>query len=203
MKNFVITIERGFGSGGRTIGQNIAKKLGVKYYDEEILKLASDESGINEKLFIRNDEKIKTPFFSRRGVFDGGVIPPDSRGFASEENLFNYQARVLRRLAQSESFVAIGRASGFVLSDLPQVYSFNIQAQFEACVKTVCERYSLSQAEAEKRIKKIDKERADFYYYYTGERWNDPTRYDMCLNSEKVGWDECADIIIDYVKRRA
>ena len=203
MKNFVITIERGFGSGGRTIGQNIAKKLGVKYYDEEILKLASDESGINEKLFIRNDEKIKTPFFSRRGVFDGGVIPPDSRGFASEENLFNYQAMVLRRLALSESFVAIGRASGFVLSDLPQVYSFNIQAQFEACVKTVCERYSLSQAEAEKRIKKIDKERADFYYYYTGERWNDPTRYDMCLNSEKVGWDECADIIIDYVKRRA
>ncbi len=201
MKNFVITIERGFGSGGRTIGKDIAERLGIKYYDDELLKMASDESGIDEKLFVKNDEKVKTPLFSRKGVFEGDIIPPDSRGFASEENLFNYQARVLRKLAQTESFVAIGRASNYVLCDLDNVFSFNIQAPFDSCVKTVCERYSLSQAESEKRIRKTDKERADFYYYYTGERWNNPTQFDLCINSGRVSWDECSDMIIAYVTK--
>ncbi len=202
MKNFVITVERGFGSGGKTIGQSVAKQLGIKYYDEEILKMASDESGINEKYFIRNDEKVKLPVFARRGVFEGGVIPPDSKEFASEENLFNYQAHVMRKLAATESFVAIGRASNFVLADLDNVFSFNIQAPFDVCVKTVCERFSLSPAQAEKRIKKTDKERADFYYYYTGKRWSDSTQFDLCLNSDRIGWDGCAELIIEYVKNK-
>ncbi len=203
MKKFVITIARGFGSGGRTIGQDIAKRLGIKYYDEEILRMASDESGIDEKLFKKNDEKIKLPFFSRKGVFDGDIIPPGSRDFASEENLFNYQAHVLRKLAENESFVAIGRAADYILSDMENVFSFNIQAPFDACVKTVCERFALTPTEAEKRIKRIDKERADFYYYYTGKKWDDITNYDLCLNSEKLGWDKCAQMIIDYVQQNA
>ncbi len=203
MSNYVITIERGFGSGGRTIGQDIAKRLGIKYYDEEILQMASDESGIDEKLFLKNDEKVKMPFFTRRAVFEGDVIPPDHKEFASEENLFNYQARVLRKHAENESFVAIGRASNFVLSDMPNVFSFNIQAPFEYCVEVVMERFSLSRSEAEKRIRKTDKERSGFYGYYTGKRWNSPEDYDLCFNSEKISWDEIADMIIEYVQKKS
>lgn len=206
MKNFVITIERGFGSGGKSIGMAIAEKLGIKYYDEEILRMASDESGIDMALFRKNDERISDkmnfPFFGRKGVFAGGIIPPDSSKFASEENLFNYQARVLRNLAAKESFIAIGRASNHVLADLDNVFSFCFQAPFDVCTDVVMERYVYSKAEAEKEIRKIDKERGDFYYYYTGKKWNDPVYYDLTFNTGKVSWEKCADIIIAYIEER-
>ena len=200
MKNYVITIERGYGSGGRSIGMEIANKLGIKYYDEEILTMASDESGIDMALFRKNDEKVNFPSFARKGVFAGGVIPPDSKKFASEQNLFNYQARVLRKLAEKESFVAIGRASNHVLSDIDNVFSFCVQAPFDVCTNVVMERFSYSKVKAEKIIRKIDKERSDFYYYYTGKKWNDPVYYDLSLNTGKMSWDKCAEIIIKYVE---
>lgn len=202
MKHYVITIERGFGSGGRSIGMEIAKRLGIKYYDEEILRMASDESGIDMALFRKNDEKIKDKvnFFGRKGVFAGGIIPPDSSKFASEENLFNYQARVLRNLVGKESFVAIGRASNYVLADMENVFSFCVQAPFDVCTEIVMDRFSYSKSRAEKEIRKIDKERSDFYYYYTGKKWNDPVYYDLTLNTGKMSWEKCSDIIVKYVE---
>ena len=200
MKNYVITIERGYGSGGKSIGTEIAKKLGIKYYDEEILRMASDESGIDMALFRKNDEKIKSQFFGRKGVFAGGIIPPDSKKFASEENLFNYQARVLRNLVGKESFVAIGRASNHVLSGMDNVFSFCVQAPFDVCTNVVMERFSYSKVKSERIIRKIDKERSDFYYYYTGKKWNDPVYYDLSLNTGKMSWEKCADIIVKYVE---
>ncbi len=204
MKKFVITIERGFGSGGRSIGMAIAEKLGINYYDDEILRMASDESGIDMALFQKNDEKISDkisfPFFGRKGVFAGGIIPPDSSKFASEENLFNYQARVLRSLHEKESFIAIGRASNHILADMENVFSFCFQAPFDVCTDVVMDRFAYSKSEAEKIIRKIDKERGDFYYYYTGKKWNDPAWYDLCFNTGKVSWDKCAEILIKYVE---
>ena len=117
MKPFVITVARGYGSGGKTIGKMLAEDLGVKYYDMELLRLASDESGINEHLFAEADEKLKTPrlFKPRKSAYTGEVIPPDSEDFVSDQNLFNYQAKVIRDLAEKESCVIIGRCADFVL----------------------------------------------------------------------------------------
>ena len=114
MKPFVITVARGYGSGGKTIGKMLAEDLGVKYYDMELLRLASDESGINEHLFAEVDEKLKTPrlFKPRKSAYTGEVIPPDSEDFVSDQNLFNYQAKVIRDLAEKESCVIIGRQIG-------------------------------------------------------------------------------------------
>ena len=116
MKNFVITIARGYGSGGRTIGRMLAKELDIPYYDRELLRLASDQSGINEALFANADEKIKgTLLFKKaRAAYMGELIPPDSEDFVSNDNLFNFQAKVIRDLAATESCVIVGRCADFV-----------------------------------------------------------------------------------------
>ena len=102
MDNFVITIARQYGSGGRTIGEELAKKLGISYYDKDIIRMASEESGIHEQLFGRADENVSTKqrFFAKSGIYKGELIPPQSKDFTSDENLFNYQAKVIRQLAE-------------------------------------------------------------------------------------------------------
>ena len=113
----IITIARGMGSGGRTIGKMLSEQLGIKYYDKELIKLASEESGINEAFFGRVDEKIKTSFIRRGGVYKGGIIDPSSKDFTSDANLFNFQAKIIKELAEKEPAVIVGRCADFVLSE--------------------------------------------------------------------------------------
>lgn len=200
MDNFVITIARGYGSGGRTIGIDLAKRLGVPCYDREILQMASDDSGINEALFHQADERVQASLFKKKGVYTGNLIPPEDSDFVSNENLFNYQAKVIREKAMTESCVIIGRAADYILRTFPNVVSVNIQAPFEVCVAEIAERSSLSIKEAERKVSKIDKYRSDFYSHYTGQDWKDTTNYDICLNSARIGWNQCAQVIIDFTE---
>lgn len=203
MNNFVITISRGYGSGGKTIGKALAEELGYEFYDLEVLRLASEKSGINQKLFAQNDENIKgLPFYktiAQKAAFKGDVIPPNDKNFVSDENLFNYQAVVIRELAKEKNCVFVGRAADFILSDYDNVLKVNVQAPFDFCVKTVAERDLIDENEAEKRIKKIDKERAAYYKYYTGAEWSDALNYDITLNGS-IGWDKCIEIIKSALK---
>lgn len=203
MDNLVITIARGYGSGGRTIGERLANELGYEFYDLEVLKLASEKSGINEKLFAQNDENIKgLPFFktmAQKGAFKGDVIPPSDKNFVSDENLFNYQALVIRELAKEKNCVFVGRAADYILQDCDNVLKVNVQAPHEFCIKAVMERDLVDETEAEKRIKKIDKERAAYYKYYTGKEWDDALNYDITLNGA-IGWDKCVEMIKSALK---
>ena len=116
MDNRVITIARSYGSGGRRMGRLLAKELGYEYYDREILRIASDESGINEELFSQVDENRRMPLFRiAREVYTGEVIPPDSDDFISNENLFRYQAKIIRELAATRNCVIVGRCANFIL----------------------------------------------------------------------------------------
>ena len=119
MKHTVITIARGYGSGGRTLGKLLAKELGINCYDRELLRMASDESGINEALFGKVDETLKSmPLFKiARREYKGEILSPDSDEFVSDDNLFNYQAKVIRELADTESCVIIGRCADYLLKD--------------------------------------------------------------------------------------
>ena len=118
MDNFVITIARQYGSGGRTVGEMLAKKLGIGYYDKDIIRMASEDSGIHETLFGRVDEysSAKKPLFGKNGIYSGELISPQSKDFTSDENLFNYQAKIIRELAGKESCVIIGRCSNVRMS---------------------------------------------------------------------------------------
>ena len=204
MKNAVITIARQYGSGGKTIAAMLAKDLGINCYGREILKMASEESGINERLFGMSDEKLKHSVLMKllKRPYEGDLIPPESSGFVSDDNLFNYQAKVIKELPESESCVIVGRCADYVLRDFPNVISVFIHADREFCLEQAMERNSMSLKEMQRFIEKTDKYRGDFYKYYTGHEWSDARNYDLCLNSGKLGFKKCVEEIKAYMKVR-
>ena len=202
--NRIITIARQYGSGGKTVGQMLAKDLGIDCYDREILRMASDDSGLNLQMFGNPDERRINTFLTRaiKKVYKGEVIPPDSDDFASSDNLFNYQAKIIRDLAKEESCVIIGRCADYVLKDYPNVLSVFIHAPKEYCLEGAAKKHSMSPKELERFINKTDKHRAEYYKYHTGREWTDARNYDLCLDSSKLGYERCVDEIISYMKVR-
>lgn len=204
MSRYVITIARGYGSGGRTIGKMLSEELGIPYYDRELLRLASDDSGINEELFVRADEKLKKSrlFKIARKAYKGELIPPDSDDFVSNDNLFNYQAKIIKELAQQESCVIVGRAADYILKDYDNVVKVFVHAPLADCIKTLKEMTGKSEKEIERQIISIDKNRAEYYKYYTGRNWEDAKNYDLCLNSSQLGFEKCVEIVKAYLSIR-
>lgn len=203
MKNFIITIARGFGSGGKTIGSQVAKNMGIPCYEQQILQMASDVSGINESLFAQVDEKLKGSLILKRlkQVPYSNILQPSSNDFVSDINLFNIQAEIIRALARRQSCVIIGKCADYILRNLNHVVSIYIEAPRSACVESIMEKMKVSEEQAHKLIAKTDKYRADYYKYYTsGQDWTNPINYDMVLNSYRVGRDRCARVIEDYTR---
>lgn len=205
MENVVITIARHFGSGGKTIGKMLSEDLGINFYEHEIIKMASEDSGIAEELFNQADEKLKrTPLFFGWGHagYKGKLIDPGSDEFVSDHNLFNYQAKVIRELADRESCVIVGRAADFVLKDRPNVVSVFVHASREYCIQQAIERAAYIGKDVERFVERTDKYRSDFYRYYTGQEWTDARNYDLCLNSERLGFEGTMEAIEEYLKVR-
>ena len=199
----VITIARSYGSGGKTLGKLLADKMGINCYDREIIRMASDSSGINEELFGRVDEKLrKSPLFGivRSNPYKGnGVIPPESSNFVSDDNLFNYQAQVIKELAEKESCVIIGRCADYVLKDNPNVIRLYLYAPLEDCIKRVMAQNSITEKETIKKIETIDKYRSDYYKYYTGKEWNDARNYDFCLNTTSMSYEKLIQVVENII----
>ncbi len=204
MEHFVITIARGYGSGGKTMGKMLAEELGVHFYDRELLRLASDESGINEELFGKADEQLKKSLLFRiaRKEYKGQLIPPDREDFVSNDNLFNYQAKVIKQLAEQESCIIVGRCADYILKDKDNVVKIFVHASVEDCVQRLEDMYHLPKKELEKKVIDTDKRRSDYYKYYTGRNWEDAKNYDLCLNSGRLGFDKCVEIVKNYLKIR-
>ncbi len=204
MENIVVTIARQYGSGGKTVGEMYAKELGIPCYGRNILQMASEESGINEQLFMQFDEKLRNSPLLRMttDVYDGTLLPPGHKDFVSAKNLFNYQAEVIKRLAEKETCVIIGRAADFVLKDHPNVVSVFVHASPEFNLARAMERNSMTRQEMEKFIASTDKYRSEFYRHYTGREWTDARNYDLCLNSGKLGFEKCVEEIKAYIKVR-
>lgn len=203
-EKIVITIAREYGSGGRTIGKMLAEKMGIHFYDKELMKLASEDSGINEALFANADETVKSTrlFKVAHNIYRGELIPPESDDFVSTQNLFNYQAKIIKQLALEESCVIVGRCADFILKDYDNVLSVFIHAPHEYCMEQAAKKHSMPSKELEKFILKTDKHRAEYYKYYTGREWTDARNYDLCLNSSKLGYDRCVEEIISYISVR-
>lgn len=201
MSNYVITIARSYGSGGRTLGRMLAEGLDIKYYDRELLRLASDESGINEGLFGKADEKLKNTalFKIAKKTYTGEVISPDSDEFVTNDNLFNYQAKVIKSLAEEESCVIIGRCADYVLKDFPNVIRLYCYAPLEDCIAREKNLTALSEKEIIKKIQKVDKHRAEYYKYYTGNDWNDARNYDVCINTASMSYNQLIEVVEKYI----
>jgi len=190
----VITISREFGSGGREIGYRLSKKLGIPFYDKEIISMAAEDSNISEDLFHANDEVIA---HRERADHEYALIDPFSSAYEIpvSDQLFVIQSRIIKRLAQNGPCVIIGRCSDVILEDAFSVFiCSSLKKRIERLLSLEKER-QVTPKEMETRIRSIDKKRRDYYQYYSGNEWGKPKNYDLCLNSGTLGVEKCIAII--------
>lgn len=199
MSNYVITIARGFGSGGKAIGKALSEKLGIPCYDSQILNMASDYSGISKAIFNQADEKLSGHRLIKKLLAvpnTDHIVGPMDKSFTSDMNLYNIQAQIIRELAKTQSCIIIGKCANHVLRKYKNVLSVYVEAPRKDCIDSVVNLMGVSEDEANKMIYRTDKYRSDYYKYYTGgENWRDPMLYDITLNSAKLGREACVQFI--------
>lgn len=198
MDNYVITIARGFGSGGKQIGSQLAKDLGIHCYENRILTLASEFSGVDETRFMGVDERLKgsTLMDKLRDLPRAFSPKPERKKFNSDDKLFEYQKEIILKLAKEESCVIIGKCADYILKDFDNVFSVYIEAPRAFCLKRIMNRMDISAEEATLAIESTDKYRSEYYKYYTGGNyWTNPVNYDITLNSDRMGIENCVEMI--------
>ena len=205
MGHFVVTFARGFGSGGKEIASKLAADLGVHCYENRILTLASQLSGLDEILFHEVNEKVSKKGASYAGLMKG--LPrarkyiARNEKFVSDDTLFFYQKQIIKNLADTESCVIVGKCADYILAGRHDVVSVYIEAPRDFCIRRTMEHMGVTEEVAAATIKQTDTYRAEYYAYYThGNYWTNPINYDMTLNSERVGIEECVALIKSYMK---
>lgn len=188
----IITIAREYGSGGRIIAQKVAEKLQLVYYDNEIIDLAAKELGIDVDTIRRVSEE-KTSSFMYTMSSSAFTLPLNDQVFAM-------QSKIIRHLATYDSCVIVNGCADYVLEDYDNVLTVFIHAPFESRLKRVEEEYKEKHDNAKKFVMKKDKNRTNYYNYYTTKKWGQLKNFDITLNSD-LGLDECADIIVDLYNK--
>ena len=199
-KKLVIAIARSYGSGGLTLAKKLGKELGLPVYDREILRMASDQSGINEELFGQVDEHVRKIILSAKGKYKGLPLTPEYAAFTSDDNLFELQADVIKRIANTQSCIFVGRCADYILRDRPYVLSLFFYASEEDGLERLRKQVSGTDDELIKRMHDIDKHRADYYRYYTGRDWNDARNYDFCLDTGVMDYDKLVEVVKSYIE---
>ena len=204
MGNYVVTFARGFGSGGKEIASKLAKELGIHCYENRILTLASQLSGLSEQLFKEVNEKIRTNggFSSfMRGLPRARHYIARNEKFVSDDALFQYQKQIIENLAETESCVIVGKCADWILRGMENVVSVYIEAPRAFCLERTMKNMGVTKEVAAATITHTDKYRAYYYAHYThGNYWTNPVNYDMTLNSERVGVENCVKVIKHYMQ---
>lgn len=196
MSKYVITISRQYGSGGRFIGKLLAEKLGIPLYDNELITLAAKKSGYSEEIF-KDIEKTSTRSllysFSMYGTTSGVY------GLPLADQVYIVQSDIIKKVAAEGPCVIIGRCADYVLKDEPRVINVFIHSDLENRIKRAVTYYGLEQEKAKSIITKTDKRRSSYYNYYTGLNWGIAENYEISLNSDKIGIENCVDILYKYI----
>lgn len=203
MEHIVVTIARGFGSGGREVASRLADRLGVHSYANRILTLASQYSGRDEHDFVEVDERLRDGYLRQQlmSLQKRLTMLPNMHPFESDDRLFKFQKIIIQELARTESCIIVGKCADYVLKEFNNVLSVYIEARRDVCVKRVMQTMKVPESEAHTLIAKTDKYRADYYKYYTeGNYWTNPVNYDLTLNSGRWSIDECVDLIVEALK---
>ena len=202
-ENYVITIGRQLGSGGREAGLKLAGLLGISFYDKELIRIASKESGLNERFFEKADEKKRFSLFW--GLF--GMHSPQSQEiysgyYLSDETLFKIQSDVIRKLAETQSCMFVGRCADYILKDHPRRLSIFLSADQDDRIKRVMEIHKTTQKEAQDLIEKTDKQRSSYYNYFSDKSWSAAESYHLCINTSVLGIDETVSLIRQFAEKR-
>lgn len=194
-ENQIITIGRQYGSGGRQIGQELAKRLGIPCYDKEVMVRASKESGLSEEIIKSYDEKPRSIFFtSAADTYSFGAISTGTDD-TIENRAINATVQAIWKMESEGSCVIIGRAADYFLKNQENVFKVFIYAPMEDRIREVAERDNLPPEKARRRIIQVDKKRAAYYNFYTMKQWGDIKSYDLCINSSMRGIDGTVDIL--------
>ncbi len=198
----IITISREFGSGGREIGQKLADKLGIGFYDKELLEIASKESGITQELFVKHDETYTNSFLyslvmGNYPVTADGRINPE---LPLNQKIFLAQFDTIRSIAEKGPCVIVGRCADYVLKYHDNVINFFITGSMPQKRRRILERYDIEKNKVEDFIRKTDKRRANYYNYYTDMKWGEAKNYDLCINSSKTGIDGAVELMEAFIR---
>ncbi len=192
-QNYIITLSREYGSGGRYIGKLVAEKLGIKLYDKEFIMKVAEETGMSEEYVKENEQKRD-------------VLAAFNNGYYFENNnsdeLFIKESELIKKVASKEACVIVGRCADYILNNKKNVLKVFIYNSEEDKIKRATKYYGMDKKNAEKEIEKINKLRANHYKYYTGREWRNFENYDLCINSDKIGVEKVAELIVETINSK-
>ena len=191
----IITISREFGSGGRFIGEEVAKKLGIAYYDKNIISQIAEKSGLSPEYIQENAE-----LSPKKGLFAYAFAGRDITGRSVEYMVYQAQRKVILDLARKEPCVIIGRNADYILKDRDDILNVFIHGDMPEKIQRISQLYHVTEQEAVKMMADTDKRRMTNYNFYTDQKWGKASNYTLCLNSSQIGYDRCEAIIIECVK---
>ena len=195
MAKRIITISREFGSGGRFIGEEVAKKLGIAYYDKNIIGQIAEKSGLSPEYIQENAE-----LSPKKGLFAYAFSGRDITGKSVEDMVYEAQRNIILELAEEEPCVIIGRNADYILKDRDDVLNVFIHGDMPEKIKRITGLYNVKEKEAVKMMADTDKRRRTNYSFYTDQNWGKASNYTLCLNSSQLGYDRCEMIIMECVK---
>ena len=204
-QNLIITIEREYGSGGRIMGKKLSEELKMPFYDDDLISIASEKSAVGEQYFRMADEKAgNNPFFRLGGGRKIDLTEPNPDGkLTSPDNLFRFQAQVIHELAEKEPCIFVGRAAGYILDqfeDIENLVRIFVYSDFVTRVQRVIEVDTIDEERAKKRIHKIERERKNYYKYFTESDWYDMQNYDLTINTTRFTLDQAVDLVKEYIR---
>ena len=195
MAKRIITISREFGSGGRFIGEEIAKKLGIAYYDKNIIRQIEEKYGLSPEYIQENAE-----LSPKKGLFAYAFAGRDITGRSVEDMVYQAQRKVILDLVRKEPCVIIGRNADYILKDRDDILNVFIHGDMPEKIQRISQLYRVTEQEAVKMMADTDKRRMTNYNFYTDQKWGKASNYTLCLNSSQIGYDRCEAIIIECVK---
>ena len=194
MTKRIITISREFGSGGRFIGEEVAKKLGIAYYDKNIINEIAEKSGLSPEYIQENAE-----LSPKKSLFAYAFAGRDITGKSVEDMVYEAQRKVILELADKESCVIIGRNADYILKDRDDVLNVFIHGDTPEKIQRITRLYNVEEQKAVKMMADTDKRRMANYNFYTDQKWGKASNYTLCLNSSKLGYDRCEKIIMECI----
>ena len=194
-------VPREFGSGGREVGEKLAAKLGIKLYDKELLQQAAKDSGFCEEIFENHDEKPTNSFLYSLVMDTYSVSGYSAAPFLDmplNHKVFLAQFETIKKIAEKESCVIVGRCADYALSDNPDCINVFVHADLDVRIKNVSRNLNITENKARDIINKTDKQRASYYNYYTSKKWGDSKSYNLSLDAGKLGTDNCVEMILKF-----
>ena len=204
MKDFVITIGRQLGSGGKEIAEKLSERLQIPVYDKKLLKFAAKESGLDTTVFESADERESDSLFGSVFSIHGSLsnVFSGTGSCMESDSLFKIQSEVIRQIAQKENCIIIGRCAEYVLRDHPGITSIYITADKADRIARIAGKEAVSNEKAKELMEKGDKKRRSYHDYYATTRWGEAQSYDLCINSSRLGIEGTVDFLYNFIKSR-